>query len=183
MNEPENVLTIEGILARVLRLGSIIAGVLLAIGLCAMPLTGSPFPRRLITAGLITLLLTPVLRVLVAAVVTAEGLRGCCGNWHDWRQRWTRRLCPRWPTRNRIKRAYVHRNIGSGAVRSGDRVNPQKVNQLLNLPDVLCQSGFHCRRHAESLVKPAKVVAHEVQRYSMTVILQFLAESVAEGSV
>jgi uncharacterized membrane protein len=69
MNEPESVWTIENILARVLRLGSIIAGVLLAIGLCAMPLTGSPFPRRLITAGLITLLLTPVLRVLVAAVV------------------------------------------------------------------------------------------------------------------
>jgi uncharacterized membrane protein len=34
-----------------------------------MPLTGAPYPRRLIMAGLITLLLTPVLRVLVAGVV------------------------------------------------------------------------------------------------------------------
>ena len=67
--EPVKVLTIEHILAKVLRLGSIVAGVLLAAGLGAMPLTGAPFPRRLITAGLITLLLTPVLRVLVAAVV------------------------------------------------------------------------------------------------------------------
>ena len=61
-------LAIERILARVLRLGSIIAGVLLAVGIGAMLLTGAS-QHRLITAGLITLLLTPVLRVLVAAVV------------------------------------------------------------------------------------------------------------------
>jgi uncharacterized membrane protein len=67
--EPAKIMTIESILARVLRLGSIIAGVLLAIGLSTMPLTGAPYPRRLIMAGLITLLLTPVLRVLVAGVV------------------------------------------------------------------------------------------------------------------
>jgi uncharacterized membrane protein len=67
--EPAKIMTIESILAKVLRLGSIIAGVLLAVGLGAMPLTAAPYPRRLITAGLITLLLTPVLRVLVAAVV------------------------------------------------------------------------------------------------------------------
>jgi uncharacterized membrane protein len=62
-------LAIERILARVLRLGSIIAGVLLAAGIGAMLLIGGSFPHRLITAGLITLLLTPVLRVLVAAMV------------------------------------------------------------------------------------------------------------------
>jgi uncharacterized membrane protein len=61
-------LAIERILARVLRLGSIIAGALLAAGIGAMLITGVS-QHRLITAGLITLLLTPVLRVLVAAVV------------------------------------------------------------------------------------------------------------------
>jgi uncharacterized membrane protein len=69
IQEPTKVLAIERILARVLRLGSIIAGVLLAAGIGAMLFTGAAFPRQLITAGLITLLLTPVLRVVVAAVV------------------------------------------------------------------------------------------------------------------
>jgi uncharacterized membrane protein len=69
MHEATKVLAIERILARVLRLGSIIAGVLLAAGIGGMMLTGAAYPRRLITAGLVTLLLTPVLRVLVAAVV------------------------------------------------------------------------------------------------------------------
>ena len=68
--EPTKVLAIERILAKVLRLGSIVAGVLLAAGIGGMLLTGGgAFAQRLITAGLITLLLTPVLRVLVAAVV------------------------------------------------------------------------------------------------------------------
>jgi uncharacterized membrane protein len=63
------VLAVERILARVLRLGSIAAGVMLAIGIGTMLLTGSPFAVRLITAGLIILLLTPVLRVMVATLV------------------------------------------------------------------------------------------------------------------
>jgi uncharacterized membrane protein len=68
--ESPKVLVIERILAKVLRLGSIVAGILLAAGIGGMLLTGgAPFTHRLITAGLITLLLTPVLRVLVAAVV------------------------------------------------------------------------------------------------------------------
>jgi uncharacterized membrane protein len=67
--ETTKVFAIERILAKVLRLGSIIAGVLLAAGIGAMMLTGASFSGRLIMAGLITLLLTPVLRVLVAAVV------------------------------------------------------------------------------------------------------------------
>jgi uncharacterized membrane protein len=67
--ETTKVLAIERILARVLRLGSVVAGVLLAAGIGAMLLSGVGYPRRLIMAGLITLLLTPVLRVLVAAVV------------------------------------------------------------------------------------------------------------------
>jgi len=69
VQEAPKVLAIERILARVLRLGSIIAAVLLAAGIGVMLVTGSTSPHRLITAGLITLLLTPVLRVLVAAVV------------------------------------------------------------------------------------------------------------------
>lgn len=67
--EPTHLLAIERILARVLRLGSIIAGVLLAAGIGGMQFTAAAYPRQMITAGLIALLLTPVLRVLVAAVV------------------------------------------------------------------------------------------------------------------
>ena len=67
--EPTKVLAIERILAKVLRLGSIAAGVMLAIGIGTMLATGSALAVHLITAGLIILLLTPVLRVLVAAVV------------------------------------------------------------------------------------------------------------------
>ena len=67
--ETTEVMAIERILAKVLRLGSIVAGILLAAGIGSMLLTGSTSRRWLITAGLITLLLTPVLRVVVAAVV------------------------------------------------------------------------------------------------------------------
>ena len=68
--ETTKVLVIERILAKVLRLGSIVAGVLLAAGIGGMLLAGeAAFAHRLITAGLVTLLLTPVLRVLVAAAV------------------------------------------------------------------------------------------------------------------
>ena len=63
------VLAVERILARVLRIGSVAAGLMLAVGIGAMLLSGAPFAVGLITAGLITLLLTPVLRVVVATVV------------------------------------------------------------------------------------------------------------------
>ena len=64
-----NVLAVERILAKVLRIGSVIAGALLAAGIGSMLLGGTGFAPRLITAGLVVLLLTPVLRVLVAAMV------------------------------------------------------------------------------------------------------------------
>jgi uncharacterized membrane protein len=64
-----HVLAVERILAKVLRIGSVIAGLLLAAGIGSMLLAGAPFAPRLITAGLVVLLLTPVLRVLVAALV------------------------------------------------------------------------------------------------------------------
>ncbi|WP_306591631.1 DUF1634 domain-containing protein [Geothrix sp. 21YS21S-4] len=60
---------IELILARCLRIGSIVAAALLALGLGVMAATGAPVGKSLMTAGLIALLLTPVLRVLVAAIV------------------------------------------------------------------------------------------------------------------
>lgn len=67
--ESGKVLAIESILARVLRLGSVAAGVLLAAGIGTMLLARAAFGPRLISAGLIILLLTPVLRVLVAGLV------------------------------------------------------------------------------------------------------------------
>jgi uncharacterized membrane protein len=67
--ESRKALAIESILARVLRLGSVLAGVLLAAGIGTMLLTRTGFGPGLISAGLIILLLTPVLRVLVAGLV------------------------------------------------------------------------------------------------------------------
>lgn len=59
----------EIILARLLRIGTVIAAVLLATGIAAMLLAGAGFAPQLITAGLVVLLSTPVMRVLVAGVV------------------------------------------------------------------------------------------------------------------
>ncbi|QXE90941.1 DUF1634 domain-containing protein [Geomonas subterranea] len=60
---------IELVLARLLRLGSLVAAALLAVGIALMVLGQSAVAPRLITAGLLVLLGTPVLRVLVAAVI------------------------------------------------------------------------------------------------------------------
>ncbi|BCS55037.1 DUF1634 domain-containing protein [Geobacter sp. SVR] len=67
--ENNGVMPIEMILARLLRTGSIIAAVLLATGIAAMLLTGADFAPRLITAGLVVLLGTPIMRVLVSGLV------------------------------------------------------------------------------------------------------------------
>jgi len=65
-----HVVAVERILAKVLRIGSIFAGAMLAVGIVAMLATGgTTWSVWLITAGLITLLATPVMRVLVAAIV------------------------------------------------------------------------------------------------------------------
>jgi len=60
---------IELVLARLLRIGSLIAAALLAAGILAMVLGQTGFAPRLITAGLLVLLGTPIMRVLVAAVI------------------------------------------------------------------------------------------------------------------
>ncbi len=70
--ENGGVVPIEMILARLLRIGSIIAAILLAAGIAAMLLVGASFAPGLITAGLVVLLATPIMRVLVAGVVFAK---------------------------------------------------------------------------------------------------------------
>jgi uncharacterized membrane protein len=60
---------IELVLARLLRIGSLIAAALLAAGILAMVLGQTDFAPKLITAGLLVLLCTPVMRVLVAALI------------------------------------------------------------------------------------------------------------------
>jgi uncharacterized membrane protein len=65
-------LPIETVLARLLRLGSLLAAILLASGIAAMLLAEASFAQWLITAGLIVLLGTPVMRVLVAGLVFAR---------------------------------------------------------------------------------------------------------------
>lgn len=59
---------IELILARLLRLGSIIAALLIGVGIAASTAGWGAAPQ-LITYGLLVLLATPIMRVLVAAVV------------------------------------------------------------------------------------------------------------------
>jgi uncharacterized membrane protein len=68
---------IEMVLARLLRLGSMIAAILLAVGIGAMLLGHTGFAPRLITAGLLTLLATPIMRVVVAGLIFARD--------RDWR--------------------------------------------------------------------------------------------------
>lgn len=64
---------IELVLARLLRIGSIIAAILLALGIGAMLLGGhAVVGPRLITAGLLALLATPVMRVMVAGLIFAR---------------------------------------------------------------------------------------------------------------
>lgn len=61
--------SIELILARLLRVGSIIAALLVGAGIAASATGGTALAPRLITAGLLVLLATPIMRVLVAALV------------------------------------------------------------------------------------------------------------------
>jgi len=60
---------IELVLARFLRVGSMIAAALLAVGIAAMLLGQTVLAPKLITAGLLVLLGTPVMRVLVAGFI------------------------------------------------------------------------------------------------------------------
>jgi len=63
------VMAIEMVLARLLRIGSLLAAALLSVGILAMVLGQTDFAPKLITAGLLVLLCTPVMRVLVAGVI------------------------------------------------------------------------------------------------------------------
>jgi uncharacterized membrane protein len=63
------VTAIELILARLLRIGSLIAATLLAVGIVGMVLGQTELAPKLISAGLIVLLGTPVMRVMAAAIV------------------------------------------------------------------------------------------------------------------
>jgi uncharacterized membrane protein len=65
----EKVEAIEAVLARLLRLGSLVAAALLAAGIALMLLGMTGLAPKLITAGLLVLLGTPVLRVVAAGVV------------------------------------------------------------------------------------------------------------------
>jgi len=60
---------IEIVLARLLRIGSIIAAILLSVGIGSMLMGHTGFAPRLITAGLLTLLATPIMRVVVAGLI------------------------------------------------------------------------------------------------------------------
>lgn len=67
--EPK-LLAIEAILARLLHYGSIGAALLVGGGIAASAVSGwTAYAPRLITIGLLVLLATPIMRVLVAALV------------------------------------------------------------------------------------------------------------------
>lgn len=65
----EQVEAIEAVLARLLRLGSLVAAALLAVGIALMLFGMTVLAPKLITAGLIVLLGTPVLRVVAAGII------------------------------------------------------------------------------------------------------------------
>jgi uncharacterized membrane protein len=67
--KPVEVVAIELVLARLLRIGSLIAAALLGVGIIAMVLGQTDLAPKLITAGLLVLLCTPVMRVLVAGLI------------------------------------------------------------------------------------------------------------------
>ena len=60
---------IELVLARLLRIGSLISAAMLTAGILAMVLGQTEFAPKLITGGLLVLLCTPVMRVLAAGVI------------------------------------------------------------------------------------------------------------------
>ena len=60
---------IELVLARLLRIGSLLAAGLLGVGICLMMTGFTAFAPKLITTGLLFLLSTPILRVFAAAVI------------------------------------------------------------------------------------------------------------------
>ena len=60
---------IELTLARLLRIGSFVAAVLIAAGIATMLLGKETLATRLITAGLLALLATPIMRVITAGLI------------------------------------------------------------------------------------------------------------------
>lgn len=60
---------IEMILARLLFMGSIVAAIMLAIGIVSMLLGNEAFATRLVTIGLVALMATPIMRVLTAGII------------------------------------------------------------------------------------------------------------------
>src|SRR5438270_287922 len=49
--------------------------------------------------------------------------------------------------------------------------------QFFNRPNVVSQSGFHCRSNSQRFVNPAKVVMHEMQGDRMTMVLNLLRKA------
>ena len=60
---------IELTLARLLRIGSLIAAVLIAVGLGIMLSGNEQLASHLVTAGLLVLMATPVVRVVTAGII------------------------------------------------------------------------------------------------------------------
>jgi uncharacterized membrane protein len=60
---------IELVLARLLRMGSLLAAALLAAGIVALAAGATALAPKVMTAGLLVLLCTPVMRVVVAGYI------------------------------------------------------------------------------------------------------------------
>ena len=67
--EKGEVVAIELVLARLLRVGSVIAAALLAAGIVTMVVGLTTLAPKLISAGLVVLMGTPVLRVIAAGII------------------------------------------------------------------------------------------------------------------
>jgi uncharacterized membrane protein len=69
IEEDKDLGQIELVLARLLRAGSLIAAALLTAGIIVMALGNAILAPKLMTAGLLVLLGTPIMRVLVAGYI------------------------------------------------------------------------------------------------------------------
>ena len=57
----------------------------------------------------------------------------------------------------------------------------QKRNHFVDTPDVIANSCFHCWRHAQGLVNPAKIVVHVMERNGVLQVFEFLREGIRQA--
>jgi hypothetical protein len=70
---------------------------------------------------------------------------------------------------------------GLDKLRCAPTLHRGKRNNILNRPQAPSNARRHCRSDPQALMNPANVVVHVEQRYSVHMVLDFLAEGVGES--